>query len=460
MDRRSLLLSAGSIGGLLGLGSYHQRRRLRRWDDRDALRTARDRDRPTLETETTLTVSDEHLETARDDLEELLAETRAAWPDFEDQLNDLPREVRRAQSRLEAAEDTLSDAADRFADSSDRTPVERLELLEDLRDGLRSAGHALAFAQVERNDRDTDDVVDELDTVEDEYERVSEAITYYADDLPWAVAAYGDLDDYLEGVRTTIASGRRALERGDSAHGSDADPDRTDWIGADELARASIPVFVVEALLEDIEHFEAHLHDEADTTTDAAPTLESRYESLEDDLETRLDAIDFSYDDERSSYARDIWTPFEFDRSDGSDERRRGRIALAVRLIAERDAVVRTLEEFADMPSLATLNNDDPLRSSFETTGEDVLEAARSADETLENRLEADGDHLLVHHLCTVIIEDRDWTDTRLERTLDDINEDSDEEWTLALERLRLGYLEVEAFVTELPAVLEAIGGT
>lgn len=152
-----------------------------------------------------------------------------------------------------------------------------------------------------------------------------------------------------------------------------------------------------------------------------------------------------------------MWTPFEFDRSDGSDERRRGRLALAVRLIAERYAVARTLETFADTPSPRHLDTDDPLYSSFETTGEDVLEAARRADDALENSLAADGDHPLVHHLCTVVVEDRDWTDRRLERTLDDINEDSDEEWAIALERLRLGYLEVEAFVTELPAVLEAI---
>ncbi|AEH38277.1 hypothetical protein [Halopiger xanaduensis] len=454
MERRELL--AGGLVGAVGLGGYHQRRRLWRWSDRDALRAALDLDPPDPRPRTALPVAESHVAAALDDLERRLTDAQRAWDDFD--VEDDPRKrVEHAESRLEDAAAELEAADDRLDAFGTLSADERLALLDDLRTAFRGASEALALVRVDRGDRDREGIVDDFDALEDEYGAVADDLTYRATELSRAVAAYGELDERLEDVRLTIRAGRRSLESTGSTGQSNADA----TVSTDDmmLARASMRASDAAAELEDVERFADRLADEAGADADVVDdVLDARYETLNGEIEATVDDTDFEYDDDYAAYAWDVWERYDDPfRSDGSDERGEGRLALATRIAAERYAAALSLAAFADVPSTRFLDDDDPIVDESDIDGDDVREAKRRAVDELEARLDAEGDDPLVRYLCAELAADLESHDGRLERALEKINADDAGSWTIRLASLRLDYLVIAEQAAVLPTVLEAV---
>lgn len=454
MERRDLLVAAGGTVGMIGLGGYHQRRRLGRWSDRNALHAARDLESPNPRPRTALTVTESHAAAAVDDLERRVADARDAWTGL-DVGDDPQKRIDHAESRLEEAAATLEAADDRLGAFGTLSADERLSLLNDLRAAFRGASYVLALVRVDRGDRDVEGIVGDLDAVEDEYVAVADGLTYRATDLSRAVAAYGELEERLEDVRLAIHTGRRALESIDSTGQSDAE------ISAEEqlLARASMRASDARGRLKDVERFAERLADEAGTDADVVgDVLDAQYEALREEINAIVDEIDFEYDDDHYTYAWDVWERYEDSlRSDGSDERSEGRLALATRIAAEQYAVALSLAAFGDVPGTRFLDANDPVVTDFDATGDDVREAKRRAVDELEARLDADGDDPLVRYCCTELVTDLESRDRRLDRALEEINADDAASWTIRLAALRLGYLAVAERAAALPTVVGAV---
>ncbi|TYL37773.1 hypothetical protein CV102_15660 [Natronococcus pandeyae] len=425
------MVTAGGITGLLGLGGYHQRRRLGRWSDRDDLRTARDLETPDPFLSASLTVTDSHLESALADLENLVGNARAASSGLEYEEQPQPV-IDRTESRFEDARSVREEIAGELDEFAALSNEERLDRLEELRGALRGAGQALALAELERGECDPDAIDTALDALRDDYESVGRELDYYASDVSRAVVAYGELDELLEDVRVAINAGQRDLRE------------------APPRSYARVPYG--HARLDDVERFAEHLERDAADGADpelVGDRLNDRYLALRERTDSTLEEVDFEYDDEVSSYAMDLWLDRIARQSDGSDEHDEGRLALATRIAAKRYAHALSVEAFEDDRTLGFL--DQLPADGFDTTGADVREAKRRAGDALDDRLEADGDDRLVRYLCVGVADELEWQDRRLELALDDINDADSQEWSIELERLHRGYLEIAELAAVLP---------
>jgi len=435
-----MLLSTGGIAGVLGLGGYHQRRRIKRWSDQEGLNATRAMDHPTPELATNLTVTETHLGTALDDLERVVSGARNAASETEF-AEYRERVIEQAESWFENAEATLEETKSKRSEYAELTEAERLDLLGELRGALRGAGQLLGLAKFARDEVTAEEIETELDTLDDDYRTVSEELDYYASDITWAIIAYGELDDVLEGVRATISAGRRYV--------------------SEQSRRSYARVLYARRRLDDVRRFIEQLRRDAENGANPEAmdgTLDDRYRTLRERTKAALDETDFEYDDDVSTHATEIWTEWIVGPgSDGSDEYDDGRLALATRMTAERTAAALSLEAFEDIPRVRY--PDDPAVDELDTTAADVREAKRRAVDELVSQLDGVGEDPLGRYLYAQLIDDLEWEDRRIGQTLDDINRDSAEEWTLALETLRRGYLEVAAIAAAIPDVLAVIEG-
>lgn len=154
MRRRTLLVTAGTSAGVLGIGGFHQRRRIRRWDDRSALH---DTSAPTVsDPETGVIITDEHLLTAYSQLDALI-------DDAQDALSEVDNPP---QTRLPAA------IRARNAVDPDQigelTPTERQTAIGRLRSGLTPAGRARAVGTREQGRLDGETIREQYDTLSNE----------------------------------------------------------------------------------------------------------------------------------------------------------------------------------------------------------------------------------------------------------------------------------------------------
>lgn len=440
MNRRDLLLSTGGIAGVLGLGGYHQRRRIKRWSDQEELNATRSVDHPTPELTTNLTVTESHLGTALDDLERVVSDARDAAP--ENELAEYQERVlEQAERWFENAEATLEEAKSKRSEFAELSEEERLNLLGELRGELRVAGQLLGLLRLARDEVTAEEIETELDALDDDYRTVSEELDYYASDITWAIIAYGELDDVLEGVQATISAGRRNV--------------------SERPRRSYAGVLYARHRLDDVRRFIEQLRRDAEDGANPEAmdgTLDERYLMLRERTEATLGETDFEYDDDVSAHTTDIWSEWiTAPGSDGSDEYDDGRFALATRMAAEWTAAALSLEAFEDIPRARY--PDDPAVDELDTTTADVREAKRRAVDELASQLDGVGEDPLGRYLCVQLVDDLEWEDRRIERTLDDINRDSAEEWTLTLETLRRGYLEVAEIAAVIPDVLAIIEG-
>ncbi|GAA0681701.1 hypothetical protein ACFQDG_04545 [Natronoarchaeum mannanilyticum] len=438
MNRRNLLLSTGGLAGVLGLGGYHQRRRIKRWSEKEGLNATRAMDHPTAELTTNLTVTESHLETALADLDRVVENARDAASETE--FTEYQEHViERAESWLENAEATLEEAKSKRSEFAQLNAEERLDLLEELRGELTGAGRMLGLAKLAHDEVTVEGIETELDALDDEYRTAGEEVEYYASDVTRAIVAYGELDDVLEGVQGSISTGRGYIpERPRHSYGR---------------------ALYARHRLGDVRRFIEELRRDAEdgATPEAMDgTLDDRYRTLRERTEAVLDETDFEYDDDVSTHATEIWTEWIVGpQSDGADEYDDGRLALATRMAAERTAAALSLEAFEDIPEVS--HPDDPAVGELDTTAADVRAAKRRAVDELTGRLDEVGDDPLGRYLCVQLVDDLEWEDRRIGQTLDDVNRDSAKEWTLALETLRRGYLEIAEIAAVIPDVLAIV---
>ncbi|MCU4973344.1 hypothetical protein OB955_11385 [Halobacteria archaeon AArc-m2/3/4] len=417
MRRRSLLIAAGGLTGFGGLVGVHQRRRLSRWADRDALRSTLEVDVP--DPAGAVVVTESHLESAHADLETLVDEARNARS-----AHDEP-----PATTLSRAVDTLEETdPDAVESDSNR---ERERLLDRLRRGLVEAGRALATIEADRGELVVDEVREEVDALESRADGTE--IAYRADSVSESVVQYAAADEALEDARTRIDWASERLEGYPSSS-----------VGYLAHARGS---------LADAERFAAVVDGE-----ELDDRFEERYRALTDATETILEATEFEYDDDRLTYAFQARS-FSQPRTDGAGAASVGDRALAVRAATEEYARANTLEAFTDVPATGYGHPSSDLASAFDTTGEDALAAKERAADAVGKRLEADGDKPLARHLLAGIRDRIDTGDRRVESTFGEINEASDDEWIVALADAALLYRQAALEAERLPAGLELVAG-
>ncbi|WP_276252842.1 hypothetical protein [Halomontanus rarus] len=417
MRRRTLLTAGGGIVGLGGLVGAHQRRRLSRWSDRDALHSALEVDVPVPAG--AVVVTESHLLAASDDLEALVDEARSALS-----AHDEPPET-----TLPRAVDTLETVdLDAVESVSNR---ERERLLDRLRRGLVSAGRALGTAEAERGELDVDEIREGIDALESRIDETE--IAYRADSVSESVVQYAVADEALDDARTRVDWASERLEDYPSSS-----------VGYLARARGS---------LADAERFAAVPDGEG-----IGDRFEERHHTLAEATESILEGIEFKFDEDRLTYARQARS-FSYPRPDGAAAAGRGDAALSVRAAAEEYARANTLEAFTDVPATGYGRPSSELVSAFDTTGSDVLAAKERAADAVEERLGAAGDEPLARHLLARIRERLETGDHRVDSTLGKINEAGGDEWVVALADATLLYRQAALEAERLPAVLELVAG-
>ncbi|MFP9192635.1 hypothetical protein [Natronosalvus vescus] len=395
MDRRSVLVWFGGGLAAVGLGGYHQRRRLRRWSDRDALHAAQAIDYPTVSSPTHLRPTDDHLTDAIDALAERVDAVRERWPDEDIEADD--REIiANSRRQFELAKATLEDVEERRGSFGELSTTERLEILDDLRRALGGAEQAVALADLQRGDRERDDVLADLEALYDEYETVRDDLTYVAHTLSWAVTAYGELNEWLDDVRGSIRTGERYVYGEGSAN--IVEPQNSAARAASACARIG-----------DVVRFRDSLEETAreDSTADSVEQeLDDAYEGLNEQSDAVVEQVEFETQDgtdEVNSHAPDILIREHSVSYGGPDDAyEEGLVALAVRRKVEHHTYTLILPEFDDVPATRQPGASIP---EFDTTGADVRDAKDRAAAALDERIRADGDDPLVRHLCATLVE-------------------------------------------------------
>ncbi|TMT77893.1 hypothetical protein E2L06_17950 [Haloterrigena sp. H1] len=434
---------------VVGLGGYSQRRRLRRWSDRDALHEAQEIDYPIVSSPTYLRPTEGHLTDALDKLAQRVDAARERWPDEEIEADD--REIiANSRKQFERAKATLEDIEGQRGSFGGLSAAERLDVLGDLRSALGGAEQAVALADLQRGNRERDDIIATLGALRDEYESVIEDLPYVAPNLSWVVIAYGELDEWLDNVRGSIRTGEHHVH----------DEGNTDIV---EPQYSAAQAASARARLADVVRLRDSLEETAreDTTANSfEQELDDAYERLNERTDTVTEQVDFDIEDgadEMDSYAYEISIQQHagiYGRPDDAYEKEL--LALAVRQKVEHHAYALILSEFEDIPATHQPTASIP---EFDTTGADVRDAKDRASAALDNRLRTDGDDPLVRHLCATLVERFDQQEHRLDRHLNAINDGSANEWTVELERTRLRYREIEELATTIPdAIATAIG--
>lgn len=449
MNRRSILVLFGGGMTVAGLGGYHQRRRLRRWSDRDALHAAQKIDYPTVSSPTHLRPTEDHLTAALDTLAERVEAARERWPDEEIEADD--REIMANSGRqFDRAKATLEDLEEQRRSIGELSAAERLDVLGDLRSALGGAEQAVALADIQRGERERDDIIADLEVLRDEYESVLEEGSYVAPNLSWAVTAYSDLNEWLDNARGSIRMGERYV------HGEGnidtIEPQYSAARAASARARLADAVRLRESLEETVRE---------DTTAHSfEQKLDDAYEQLDERTDTVIDQVEFNIEDgtnEMRSHASDILIRQPTRIHDGPDDAyEKGLLALAVRRKVEHHAYALILSKFEDVP--ATRQFDAPV-PEFDTTGVDVRDAKDGASAVLDDRIRTGGDDPLVRHLCATLVERFDWQEQRLDRHLDAINDGSADEWAVELEQTRLQYRDIEELATTISDAIAAATG-
>lgn len=449
MNRRKVLALFGSGTTVVGLGGYHQRRRLRRWSDRNALHTARKIAYPTVSSPTYLRPTERHLTDAIEELAERVDTARERWPDEAIEADD--REIKDSRRQFERAKATLEDAEDQRGSLGDLSAAERLDLLDDLRSALGSAEQPVALAELQRGERERDDVIADLEALREEYESVLEELSYVAADLSWAVTAYGDLDEWVDTGRGLIQWGERYVR----------DEGTTDIV---EPQYSAAKAASARARLADAIRFRDSLEETAreDATAHSfEQELEDAYDRLGKRTDTVVEQIEFEIEDgtdEVRSHADEIWIRQIIRIHDGTgDASEKGLLALAARREVEHHAYALILSAFEDVPAARQSNAS---VSEFDTTGADVRDAKDRAAATLDDRIRTAGDDPLAGHLYATLGERLERQERRLDRHLEAINKDSADEWAVELEQTRLHYREIEELATTIPDAIAAATGT
>ncbi|SDQ43292.1 hypothetical protein [Natronobacterium texcoconense] len=449
MNRRSVLAWFGSGLVVIGLGGYHQRRRLRRWPDRDALHAAQEIEYPTVSHPSYLRPTESHLTDALDDLAERVDAARERWPDEEVEADD-EEYMANSGRRFERAKATLEDLEEQRRTFEELSAAERLEVLGDLRTALGGAEQAVALADLQRGDRDRDDIITDLEALRDEYETALDDLSYVASSLSWAATAYGELDEWLDNARGSIRMGERYV------HGEGT-------IDTVEPQYSAARAASARARLADADRLRDSLEETARENTTAhsfEQELEDAYERLEERTDTVIEQVEFDIEDgadEVRSHASEISLREYIAVHDGPDDAyEKELLALAVRRKVEHHAYALIHSEFEDAPATQHFDASIP---EFDTTGADVRDAKNRAAVAFDDRIRTDGDDPLVRHLCATLVKRLDRQERRLGRHLDAINDDAADEWTVDLERTRLRYREIEELATAIPAAIAAATG-
>lgn len=446
MNRRSVLALFGGGMAVVGLGSYHQRRRLRRWSDRNELHAALDIEYPTVASQTYLRPTEAHLSDALDELAERVDAARGRWPDEEIEADE-QEHMAHSDRQFERANATLEEVEEQRGSFGELSATERLDVLDTLRLGLGSAEQAVALADLQRGERTRNDVIANLEALRDEYEAALDSLPYIAPDFSWAVMAYGELNEWLDDVRGSIRMGERYV------HGEGVVDTIEPQYAASRAASAR-------ARLADIDQFRDSLEEMAqeDTTADSLEQkLDDAYVRLEERTDTKIGQVDFQAaggTEGVRSHAQDILIQEIAGIHGGpGDAYEEAYLALAVRRQVEHHAYARILPVFEGVPSARQPRGNIP---ALDTTGADVRDAKDRATGALEDRLAADRNDPLVRHLCATFVVKLEWQERRLERHLDEINEHASDVWAVELERTRLRYREVEELAAVIPDAIAA----
>lgn len=450
MDRRKVLALFGSGTTVVGLGGYHQRRRLRRWSDRNALHTARKIAYPTVSSPTCLRPTERHLTDAIEELAERVDTARERWSDEAIEADD--REIMANSGRqFERANATLEDVEEQRGSLGELSAAERLDLLDELRSALGNAEQAVALADLQRGKRDRDDVIADLETLSEKYETFLDESPYVAADLSWAVTAYGDLDEWVDTARGLMQRSERYVR----------DDGTTDTV---EPQYSAARVASARARLADAVRFRDSLEETVreDTTAHSFEReLEDTYERLVERTGTVVEQVAFDIEggtDEVRSHADEIWNrQLIWIHDEPDDAYQKGPLALAVRREVEHHAYALIFSMFEDVPATRQFETSVP---EFDTTGADVRDAKEAASAALDDRIRTAGDDPLAGHLYATLGERLERQERRLDRHLEAINEDSADEWAVELEQTRLHYREIEELATTIPDAIAVATGT
>ena len=435
---------------VVGLGGYSQRRRLRRWSDRDALHEAQEIDYPTVSSPTYLRPTEGHLTDALNELAQRVDAARERWPDEEIEADN--REIiANSRQQFERAKATLEDVEEQRGSFGELSATERLDVLGDLRSALGGAEQAVALADLQRDNRKRDDIIATLGALRDEHESVIEDLPYVAPNLSWAVIAYGELDEWLDNVRGSIRTGEHHVH--DEGNTDIVEPQYSAARAASARARLADVVRLRDSLEETARE---------DTTANSfEQELDDAYERLNERTDTVTEQVEFDIEDgadEMDSYAYEISIQQHagiYGRPDDAYEKEL--LALAVRQKVEHHAYALILSEFEDIPATHQPTASIP---EFDTTGADVRDAKDRASAALDNRLRTEGDDPLVRHLCVTLVERFDQQEHRLDRHLNTINDGSANEWAVELERTRLRYREIEELAPTIPDAIATATGS
>ncbi|MFD1564374.1 hypothetical protein ACFR99_12530 [Haloarchaeobius amylolyticus] len=258
---------------------------------------AQEIDYPTVPSPTYLRPTEGHLTDALDELTERVDAARERWPDEEIEADD--REIiANSRKQFERAKATLEDIEEQRGSFGELSAAERLDVLGDLRSALGGAEQAVALADLQRGNRERDDIVATLGALRDEYESVIEDLLYVAPDLSWAVIAYGELDEWLDNVRGSIRTGEHHV------HGEGntdiVEPQYSAGQAASARARLADAVRLRDSLEETAR--------ENTTANSLEQELDNAYERLNERTDTVTERVDFDIEDgadedEMDSYA-------------------------------------------------------------------------------------------------------------------------------------------------------------
>lgn len=438
VSRRTILTYLGAGGAVLGAGSYHQRRRIRRWSDRVSLRETREESVPDSPDNLVPPVSVNQLEDAVDELATAVEDARTAW-EAHDVVGFHDTEVDQVERGLERAEESLEDAQDaqdRFSQDEGSVRVKRLL---DLRRGLRGAASAFAMVDLGRESRQIESIPDEIDQARTTYERSREDLEYVGADRSSAVVFYSELDEWLDDARVALEAASRYL---------DNDPYRS--YGRTRFAVARIA---------DVERTAQEIRTEVgEDAHDVRAVFRGVIDDIEHEIEEIVEHTDFHIDEDLMSHAVDIWMSIESPHAErGREFGERGHLAMACRREIQVYAHVLTLGAFTEMPRLQFLDEDEPLPPEIDADGDAVFEEKTRAIANVGDQLAAHDDDPLITWLCQQLAEDLDRVDTRVGRTLSQINEVEDRRWQIMLEEHRLAYAEIAELAAALPTAVDPL---
>ena len=409
-SRRAVLTGAGAAA-VVGLGGYHQRRRLRRfpaWADLRSIPRI-----PVPDVDDAVVVTDAHLERATS-----LLETRLA--SFEERDADGDELVHTHENWIDRAREDRDEAIGLDSDASN---AERRRALRGIHNSTREVATVVARIDHDRGelteaeaDERAADVLERVEAADLAY--TGEPVTEATIQLAEAEAALGDATRVAEDL---------ADER---------DPqDRL------ELAER------VETSLLDVEEFSASVDG-----PDVEDRLEDRYRTLADRADELVDDVDFSHDGtDHPSAASD----FELSRLSRRQPDDDDPPAIALRDAAYVYAVSHSLEDLSTFP--ATIRGPD---YSVEDRGfevSDVEAAKRDAAEAIDEAADAHGGDPLARRLLGAAVSAVEGGDRTIENVRRNVNRAEDGFWAAQQQEALVDYRVAAEIARRVPDVLGVV---